>query len=1183
MRRTSAPRRPLLPAVLLACLAPLAASSQNSAPSLTSLSPSTVPPGATVTVTLNGTGLVPGSNVLLGGQQGYEISNSLCFSSNCPITYLSDTQMTVLIPASALPNSGTLSVQVQNPSGLLSNALNLTISASSSSNNPVPSIASLSPSTIIAGSAAFTLQVNGGGFVPGAVVEWNGSSLFTVYVTSTQLLASVPAGDIATPGSVSVTAVNPSPGGGASAAATFTVQNGTPQNPANTGAPSLIWVLPVNTTAGTPGATLSLYGANYTSASTVQWNGAPRPTTFVNSNELKVTLSAADLASPGSGILEVTNPTTSVTSVQWTYPVISPGVTTFAAGPQPVALGPVAVAADASLGRIYVVHRGTLGDVGLNAQQWPSDAVTVVDSNSGNVLTTIGIGASVNGLGQGIAVDPANHHIFVTNADDNSVSILDGQTNLTLATTPVDRSPEGIAADSSLGLVYVAASNVTLLDASSGAMLSSIPVGGNALAVSLDPSTHRAYVLVNSVPQSIAVIDGTKLSLISQTPLPPLIYTYSSIAVDPGARAYVTDYNSGIITALDITGATPSVLSNFPATAPSAMALAVDPSTHFLYAVSASGAAVNVFDQSGAQQAAIRVRHAPAAIALDGAGHHAYVADSQSDSLSVIGTAGLTLTGTIALGVQNMGLALDTAGNRLYAANVIAGAVGVLDPSARTFLTSWISGGLTWATAVDPSLGQVYAVNASDGSLSVFNASTGALKTKIAVGATGAATIAVNEQTHRVYISAGSLAVVDGASLQLVSTIPVGNTPVGVALDPSTNRIYVANQHSGSISVIDGGSNQVVATWNQLGNVWRLAIDPQLGKLYASVPPPTIGSFSGLEVIDLATGAITAQVSGGPAADDVAVNPTTHHVFLGDSDDGTVRIIDGNTLAVLNTLVTGSAISGLAIDASSGLVYASEPFDASIAVFSDLASGPPPNVNSGGLVNGASFSGADLTAGGVAAIFGTNLAPSVALASSIPLPTTLAGASVEINGVPAPLLFVSPGQIDFQIPWQFASDSQVALTVVLNGASSAPQTFPLVQAGPAIFSVNRQGTGQGAVQIANTSILAAPAGSIPGAATQPASRLGYITIYCTGLGAVSNPPPSGAIASANPLSYTVATPTVTIGGVPAAVTFSGLAPGFVALYQVNVQVPQSAPTGSAVPLAMSVNGLSSNTVTIAVQ
>ncbi len=1182
MRRTSAPRRPLLPAVLLACLAPLAASSQNSAPSLTSISPSTVPPGATVTITLNGTGLVSGSNVLLGGQQGYEISNSLCFSSNCPITYVSDTQMTVLIPASALPNSGTLSVQVENPSGLLSNALNLTISASSGSSNPTPSIASLSPPTIVAGSTAFTLQVNGASFVPGAVVEWNGSSLATVYVKSTQLLASVPAGDIATAGSVSVTVVNPSPGGGASAAATFAVQTGTPQNPANSGAPSLVWVLPVNIAAGTPGATLSLYGANYTSASTVHWNGASRPTTFVNSNELNVTLSAADLASPGAGILEVTSPTTSVTSVQWSYPILSPGVATFAAGPQPVALGPVAVATDASLGRIYVVHRGTLGDIGLNAQQWPSDAVTVVDSNTGNVLTTIGIGSSVNGLGQGIAVDPVNHHIFVPNADDNSVSILDGQTNLTLATTPVDRSPEGVAADSSLGLVYVAASNVTLLDASSGAMLSSIPVGGNSLAVSVDPSTHRAYVLVDSVPQSIAVIDGTTRSVISQTPLPPLIYTYSAIAIDPGERAYVCDYNSGIITALDITGATPSVLSNFPATTPSAMALAVDPSTHFLYAVSGSGAAVNVYDQTGSQQAAIRVRHAPAAIALDGAGH-AYVADSQSDSLSVIGTSGLALTGTIALGVQNMGLALDTVGNRLYAANVIAGAVGVLDPSARTFLSSWTSGGGTWSTAVDNSLGQVYAVNTSDGSLSVFNASTGALKTKIAVGATGASTIAVNEQNHHVYISTASIAVVDGSSLQLLSTIPVGDTPVGIAIDPSANRIYVANQHSGSISVIDGGSNQVVATWNQMGNVWRLAVDPQLGNLYATLPPPTIGSFSGLEVIDIATGTIAAKIPGGPAADDVSLNPTTHHVFLGDSTDGTVRIIDATTNAVLSTLVTGSAVSGLAVDASSGLVYASEPFDASIAVFSDLAGGPPPNVNSGGLVNGASFSGADLTAGGVAAIFGTNLSPSVALASSVPLPTTLAGVSVEINGVPAPLLFVSPGQIDFQIPWQFASDPQVTLTVVLNGASSAPQTFPLVQAGPAIFSVNSQGSGQGAVQIANTSILAAPTGSIPGAATQPASRGGYITIYCTGLGAVSNPPASGAIASANPLSLTLATPTVTIGGAQAAVTFSGLAPGFVALYQVNVQVPQAAPTGSAVPLAMSVNGVSSNTVTIAIQ
>lgn len=75
----------------------------------------------------------------------------------------------------------------------------------------------------------------------------------------------------------------------------------------------------------------------------------------------------------------------------------------------------------------------------------------------------------------------------------------------------------------------------------------------------------------------------------------------------------------------------------------------------------------------------------------------------------------------------------------------------------------------------------------------------------------------------------------------------------------------------------------------------------------------------------------------------------------------------------------------------------------------------------------------------------------------------------------------------------------------------------------------------------------------------------------------------GSVIIINPLSTTILTPTVTIGGVPARVTFSGLAPFFVGYYQVNVQVPSNAPVGSAVPVVLTIGGASSNTVTLAIQ
>jgi uncharacterized protein (TIGR03437 family) len=98
----------------------------------------------------------------------------------------------------------------------------------------------------------------------------------------------------------------------------------------------------------------------------------------------------------------------------------------------------------------------------------------------------------------------------------------------------------------------------------------------------------------------------------------------------------------------------------------------------------------------------------------------------------------------------------------------------------------------------------------------------------------------------------------------------------------------------------------------------------------------------------------------------------------------------------------------------------------------------------------------------------------------------------------------------------------------------------------------------------------------------PAVRGSYVSIYCTGLGDVTNRPANGAPAPPGPpYSETLVTPTVTIGGVPATVSFSGLAPNYVGLYQVNVQVPLNAPTGT-VSVTISIGG-ASDTVTMGTQ
>ncbi|MBI3934320.1 MAG: hypothetical protein HY316_06480 [Acidobacteria bacterium] len=232
------------------------------------------------------------------------------------------------------------------------------------------------------------------------------------------------------------------------------------------------------------------------------------------------------------------------------------------------------------------------------------------------------------------------------------------------------------------------------------------------------------------------------------------------------------------------------------------------------------------------------------------------------------------------------------------------------------------------------------------------------------------------------------------------------------------------------------------------------------------------------------------------------------------------------------------------------------------------------------LVNGASFApAAPVTPGSIASLFGSNLASTSATAPGLPLPTILAGASVRFEGISAPLFFASPSQVNLQVPWELAGEAQATLTAALGEAVGSPLTVSLAPYAPAIFTVGE--SGQGAILIAGTGSLAATEGSFLGA--RPARRGEFLSIYGTGLGQVTNQPPTGAPASSEPLATTTTIPVVTLGGVSAPVSFSGLAPGLVGLYQVNVEVPESAPIGNAIPLVLTIGGIASNIATVAIQ
>jgi uncharacterized protein (TIGR03437 family) len=235
----------------------------------------------------------------------------------------------------------------------------------------------------------------------------------------------------------------------------------------------------------------------------------------------------------------------------------------------------------------------------------------------------------------------------------------------------------------------------------------------------------------------------------------------------------------------------------------------------------------------------------------------------------------------------------------------------------------------------------------------------------------------------------------------------------------------------------------------------------------------------------------------------------------------------------------------------------------------------PASINAGGIVNSASYAAnAPVAPGSLVSVFGAFPVSADAQANAVPLPSTLSGLSVQFNGIQAPLSYASGPQANLQVPWEIAGQAQASVTATVGSQTSVAQRVNLASVAPGVYTMNAQG--QGAVEDALSGQLISPINPARAGAT-------YISIYCTGLGPVTNQPATGAAPRAGVLSQTAAQPTVSIGGVPATVLFSGLAPTFVGLYQINVQVPAAVPPGYTVPLIVSIGGATANTVTIAVQ
>jgi uncharacterized protein (TIGR03437 family) len=217
--------------------------------------------------------------------------------------------------------------------------------------------------------------------------------------------------------------------------------------------------------------------------------------------------------------------------------------------------------------------------------------------------------------------------------------------------------------------------------------------------------------------------------------------------------------------------------------------------------------------------------------------------------------------------------------------------------------------------------------------------------------------------------------------------------------------------------------------------------------------------------------------------------------------------------------------------------------------------------------NAASGDVGALAPGALVSIYGSGLAASTATANSFPLPLQLGGAAVSIGGVPAPVQFASPAQLNVQVPFEVPPGNAV-INVTVNGSVTATTSFTIRSSAPGVFLLP-----QGWAAVVNQNGVVNSAG-------QPAPAGSVIAAYVTGLGAVSPATGDGQAAPDSPLSKVTGTVTAMIGSTAAQVQFAGLAPSFAGLYQVNILVPSL--TAGQYALTIAVGGSVSNVGTIAV-
>ena len=437
------------------------------------------------------------------------------------------------------------------------------------------------------------------------------------------------------------------------------------------------------------------------------------------------------------------------------------------------------------------------------------------------------------------------------------------------------------------------------------------------------------------------------------------------------------------------------------------------------------------------------------------------------------------------------------------------------------------------------------------------------------------------------------------------------NYPEAVAFDPAGNY-YIADEAANVIRKVDpsgtittavgtgtgaytgDGGPATSATLDgpvgvQVNSAGILYISDQGNNVIRQVNNGIISTLAG-------TGVFGFGGDGGPAIDAEFGYPASigldaaGNLYIPDVNNNRIRVVftDGTIQSVAGNGVEGyGGDGGPALDAAinvprsvsvapNGNVYIGDFGNNRVRLLTQGLPANNPTIDNGGVVSASEFGKfTSVSPGSWIEIYGSNLASTALEWGSADFtgnnaPVALGGTEVTINGQPAFVEYVSPGQVDVQVPSNVANGIQL-LTVSAGGLTSPSYQVVVndVEPGfdaPASFNIN--GTQYVVALFGDGVTYVLPTSAITGVASRPAKPGDTITLYGVGFGAVTPNTPAGQIAQG--LTNLASDFSISIGGMPATVLYSGLAPQYVGLYQFDVVVPQ-VPAGN-VPLTFTLGG-----------